>query len=301
MVRKGIGKRIKNVAHAAFLDHLSDETYCRLMYRRAIGRPLNLQDPQTYNEKVQWLKLNYRLPIFTTMVDKYAAKDYIRKIVGDEVIIPTIALWESETEIDPALLPDKFVMKCTHDSHTVFVCKDKSTFDFKGAKKIIRKALKKNFYYVGREWPYKNVTPRIIVEEYIEDNANPFLLDYKFYMFDGQFKMLSVTERNERHQVFIDYYDQNKNRIDMTWGYPNTEMPRNLPDSMPYMLELAKKLSKNIPFIRVDMYEVNGNVYIGELTFYDGAGFDEIKPVEWDRMMGEWLDIDKLYRGGITY
>lgn len=298
MSTEGVSRKVKNIVHSIYLDHLSDEAYCKVKFKRALGSELDISNPQTYNEKVQWLKMNYRLPVFTRMVDKYEAKDYIKHLVGEDVIIPTIAVWESAEEIDPSILPDRFVMKCTHDSHTVFVCKDKEKFDFEAAKKQIGKALKKNFYYVGREWPYKNVKPRVIVEEYLEDNNSPSLLDYKFYMFYGTYKMLSITERASQHEVFIDYYDESGTQIDMTWGYPSSGKNRSFPKSFPQMLQLAKKLSRDLPFLRVDMYEVNCHPFVGELTLYDGAGFDRIEPAKWDKQLGDWIDLEKLIRGG---
>lgn len=270
---------------------LSDERFLKIMYYCKFKERLDLDFPKTFNEKMQWLKLHNRRPEYSKMVDKYEAKQYAELLLGKDVIVPTLAIWNTCNEIDISDLPDKFVMKCTHDSHTVFICKDKTDFNLQDAVRKIKKAMKRNYYWVGREYPYKDVTPRIIVEKYLDPGITDNLLDYKFYMFCGKLKVISVTERYSAHYVTIDYYDNDFCSIDLSWGYPRSGKIRNKPDKFREMLNIAEKISVGIPFIRVDMYEVDNKVFLGELTFFDGSGFDEITPYSWDLQLGDWIEL----------
>lgn len=272
---------------------LSDEKFLKIMYYCKFNKKLDLDNPKTFNEKMQWLKLHNRKPEYTKMVDKYEAKQYAGSLLGTDIIIPTLAIWDSCEEIDIAVLPEQFVMKCTHDSHTVFICRDKNNFDLKGAIRKIKKAMKRNYYWVGREYPYKDVKPRIIVEKYLENNTTDNLLDYKFYMFGGKLKIINVTERYN-HQAAIDYYDSNFCHIDLSWSYPCSGKKRNKPNTFKKMIDIAEKISIGIPFIRVDMYEVDNKVFLGELTFFDGNGFDGIEPHSWDLQLGDWIDLKSI-------
>ena len=289
MDRKKIRAKMMEYLRPMVFNHLPDEVYLKLRFRKSFGRKLNLENPVGFNEKMQWLKLYYRKPEFARMVDKYEVKGYVKEIAGRDLSIPTIAVWNSVEEINPEVLPDKFVIKCTHDSHTVLICHDKKTFDFARAGKQLRKAMKKNFYYIGREWPYKHVQPRIIAEEYLENSQASGLLDYKFYMFHGAFKLLNITERVPGGETYVDYFDRNLQPVDLTWSYPHSGKVRRIPEVFSDMLETAEKLSSGFPFLRVDMYAVNGKYYVGELTFFDGDGFDRIEPESWEQVLGDWL------------
>ena len=279
------------------LDWLPDKQYLCLMYWAMLHKKLDLKNPKTFNEKIQWLKINDRKPEYTVMVDKYAAKQYVADRIGEQYIIPTLGVWESFDDIDFESLPNQFVLKCTHDSGGLVVCKDKSKLDKAAAKEKIEKSLKRNYYWSGREWPYKNVPPRIIAEKYMSDSQETngeelSLKDYKFYCFDGTMKFVMInSDRNSNKPTKADYFDRDFNWLDFTWGYGHAEVRPEKPDKFKEMVSIAEKLSKRLPHIRVDLYECNGQIYFGELTFYDGSGFDEISPVEWDYKIGDYIKL----------
>ena len=273
---------------------LTDKTKIKLTYRRSFKKKLNLDDPKTYNEKLQWLKLYNRNPLYTDLVDKYEMKKYITNIIGEEYIIPTIGIYNKFSEIDFSELPKKFVIKCTHDSGGLVICYDKNTFDIKDARKKINRALKQNYYVKFREWPYKNVKPRIIIEKYMEDNEDLELRDYKFYCFDGYVKaiMVATNRQNKTEELCFDYFDSEYKHLNLTnhW-HPNAKIKPHKPKQFEKMLELARKLSKGFPHIRIDFYEVNNHIYIGELTFFDMGGLLKIHPDDWET---EWGNLIKL-------
>jgi hypothetical protein len=272
---------------------LSDKKFLKLEYYACVGKKLNLDNPQTYNEKLQWLKLYDRKPEYTEMVDKYSAKKYVADRIGEEYIIPTLGAWDSFDEIDFNSLPEQFVLKCTHDSGGLVICKDKSTFDIQKAKEKIEKSLKRDYFYVHREWPYKNVKKQIIAEKYMEDTETAELRDYKFFTFDGKVKALFIaTDRqNEKEETKFDFFDENYNHLDIRNGHPNANEIPHKPLNFELMKELAEKLSKGIPHLRVDFYEVNGKVYFGELTFSHWSGLVPFEPDEWDRTFGSWIEL----------
>lgn len=272
----------------------NDKNYLRLKYLLLMKRKINIEKPITYNEKLQWLKLYDRKPEYTKMVDKYEVKDYVAKQIGEKYIIPTIGVWDKFEDIDFAKLPNKFVLKCTHDSGGIFICKDKSEFDIAKAKKKIKKSLKRNYYYSGREWPYKNVKPRIIIEEYMYNGNEPDLFDYKFMCFNGKVMCSFVcSERYLESGLKITFFDRDWKRMPFQRKYNNSDIEIEKPKNYDLMIELAEKLSKNIPFVRVDFYEIDGNVYFGELTFFPGGGFEPFYPEEWDIKLGNMLELPK--------
>lgn len=276
---------------------IPDRIYLKIKYRLKMKKKLNLKNPQTYNEKLQWLKLNDRKEIYTTMVDKYEVKKYVANIIGEEYIIPTLGIYNSFEEINFENLPEKFVMKCTHNSGGIIICKNKKQFDKRKAKKILEDCLKENFYYQSREWPYKNVIPRIIVEEYIEDNKEKDLKDYKFFCFDGNPKLLFIAIDRPKNTKF-NFYDINFKKLPFSQHYENFNKKVDKPKKYNEMIKLSKKLSKGIPHIRVDFYEVNGKVYFGELTFFHFAGFEMFEPNEWDYRLGKLINIKKCKKNG---
>lgn len=280
---------IYSIGMHGWIRCLRDENYLKLMYWCRFGKKLNLESPKTFNEKLQWLKLNYRRPEFTNMVDKYEAKKIAESIIGTEYIIPTLGVWDKFDEIDFADLPNQFVLKCTHDSGGLVICKDKSKLNIEKARKKIEKCLKRNYYWVGREWPYKNVKPRIIAEQYMEDMNDKELRDYKFFTFNGAVKAFFISQGRENGQTKADYYDVNFNHLDFKWGYPNAENAPHKPEKLDEMLSAAEKIAKGHPQLRVDFYEVNGRVFFGEMTFYDGSGFDGFEPEIWDKTFGDWI------------
>lgn len=281
-------------ASLGLYNSMEDEKYIKRLFKAKMGYPLDLNNPKTFNEKLQWLKLHDRNDIYTTMVDKYAAKQYVSSIIGEKYIIPTLGVWEKFEDIDFSVLPDQFVLKTTHDSGGVVICKDKSRFDFKEAQEKINSSLKSNFYYQFREWPYKNVKPRIIAEEYMEDESTHELRDYKFFTFGGVPKALFIaTERNSCAETKFDFFDADYNHLPITNGHPNADVMPSKPQKFEEMKMLAAKLSQNIPQLRVDFYEANGRVYFGELTFAHWGGFVPFEPKEWDKIFGEWILLPK--------
>ena len=275
------------------LNLLSDKAYLKFTYRVKFGRRLDLDDPKTYNEKLQWLKLFNRKPDYTTMVDKYAVKDYVAEKIGEKYIIPTLGVWDSFEDIDFDKLPDQFVLKCTHDSGGLAICRDKSSFDKNAAKEKIEKSLKYNYYKKGgREWPYKDVPRRIIAEQYMEDEKTQELRDYKFFCFDGEVKALFIaSERYSNEETKFDFFDADFNHLPFTNGHPNAKVLPEKPVCFEEMKELAAKLSVGIPQARIDFYEVNGKVYFGEITFFHWGGMKPFDPEEWDYKFGEWIKL----------
>ena len=274
------------------LRFLPDKLYLQLYYFAKFKKPLNLKSPQTYNEKLQWLKLYDRKDVYTTMVDKHEVKKYVADIIGEEYIIPTLAVYDSFDQIDFDALPEQFVLKCTHDSGGLVICRDKARLNKEAARKKLEKSLKNNFYYQSREWPYKNVKPRIIAEQFIEDTTTAELRDYKFFCFDGVAKALFVaTERQASEETKFDFFDMDYNHIDMRHGHPNSAVVPQKPINFEKMRELSEKLSIGFPELRVDFYEVDGKVYFGELTFFHHGGLVPFEPEEWDYTFGSWIKL----------
>lgn len=278
-----------------FFNCLSDKAFLKMQFKTAFGYKLDLKNPQTYSEKLQWLKLYDRKPIYNTMVDKAAVKDYVAKKIGEQYIIKTFGVWEQFDEIDFDALPNQFVLKCTHDSGGLVICKDKSVLDIAEARKKIEKSLKKNYYKQNREWPYKDVKPRIIAEKYMEDSNTGELCDYKFFAFDGEVKaMFIASERNNKNtETRFDFFDREFNHLPFTNGHPNADAPPQKPDKYDEMVALAEKLSSGIPQARIDFYEVDGRVYFGEITLFHWSGFKPFKPFEWDEKFGGFIKLPK--------
>lgn len=271
---------------------LPDGLAIRLEYFRNLGKFPNLRNPKTYNEKIQWLKLYDRNPQYSAMVDKYEAKQYIAEKVGQEYVIPNLGVWDSFDEIDFDTLPSQFVLKTVHDCGGVVICRDKETFDKEEAKKFLRRHQKQNYYLYQREWPYKNVKPRILAEEFMEDAATGELRDYKFFCFDGQPKALFIaSERQAAGETKFDFFDMDFNHMDVRNGHPNADVPPEKPACFEEMKALAAKLSAGIPHLRVDFYEMNGKLYVGELTFFHWSGMVPFEPACWDETFGSWLTL----------
>lgn len=270
---------------------LKDKTYLKLQYKNRMGKELSLEKPQTFNEKLQWLKLYDRNPEYTKMVDKYEAKKYVAYIIGEEYIIPTLGVYDRFEDINFEILPNQFVIKCTHDSGGLIICKDKTKLGIGEARKKINKSLKKNYYYSGREWPYKNVKHRIIVEKYMKEE-NEELKDYKFFCFNGKVKFFKIDfDRFINHRA--NYYDINGKILPFGEEICPPDFTRDiyLPKNLKKMINLAERLSKNIKFLRVDFYEINNKIYFGELTFYPAAGFGRFIPDEYDKILGDMLKL----------
>ena len=261
----------------------------RMRYLRKMHRWLNLDNPKTFNEKLQWLKAYDLNPRYTDIVDKYAVKGIIADKIGEEYLIPTLAVYESPAEIDWESLPEKFVLKCTHDSGGVIVCQDKSRLDKEAALKKLWKHYKRNYYYNKREWPYKNIKPRILAEQYMEDRqGDGELKDYKFFCFDGEPKLLFVaSDRHKKVETKFDFFDMEFNHLSFTIDHDMAPIPPEKPVCFEEMKRLAAILSAGTPQLRVDFYEVDGKIYFGEMTFFPWSGYMKFEPDSFDLALGE--------------
>ena len=274
----------------------NDELFIRARWYFEMPFNLDLRHPKRYNEKLQWLKLHDHNPQYSKMVDKYEAKKYVADIIGDEYIIPTLGVWNSVEEIDWDSLPNQFVLKCTHDSGGLVICKDKKQLDIEKAKKKIKRSLDTDYFALGRDWPYKNVPHRIIAEQYMEDSKTKELRDYKFFCFDGVIKALFVASaRYDREHPYVNFFDDNYQPLPFERGYEQTLCYPEKPSSFLKMKNLSEKLSKDFTHVRIDFYEIDGKPYFGEMTFYPGNGLEPFYPDKWDFIFGSWikLPIDK--------
>ena len=274
-----------------FAKVLDDKTFIKLEYFSGMRKFPNIDNPTTYNEKLIWLKLHDKHDEYTQLVDKYEVKDIVRKLIGDEHIIPTIGVWDSFEEIDFDKLPNQFVLKTTHDSGGVVVCTNKSKLDIEKARIKLEKSLRHNFFYEHREYPYKNVKPRIIAEKYMVDESGTELKDYKFFCFDGKCKMLFIATDRSIDDVKFDFFDTEFNHLPFKQGHPWSTKEIKKPAGFDKMIELAEKLAKGYRHVRVDLYDINGKIYFGELTFFHFAGKTPFIPSEWDTKIGEWLKL----------
>lgn len=270
---------------------LPDKIYLKLIYYLNTGGRLSFRNPVTFNEKIQWLKVYQRDPKLTVLVDKYAVKEYVSDKIGSEYVIPTIGVWDHADNIDCDELPDQFVLKCTHDSGSRVICQNKSQMDLDETKNRLEAALRRNYYWNGREWPYKNVTPRIIAEPYMGNFESKYLVDYKLYVFSGQVKFtLAVTERDIGEK--ITFYDRNWELMPFRErNYPCSQQNVPKPETYEQMIEIAEKLAEGLIFARVDLYEISGKIYFGELTFFPTGGIQEFEPVEWNKILGDWIEL----------
>ncbi len=276
------------------IGHLfTDKFYLKHRFRVELGKKLDLKHPKTYNEKLQWLKLYDRRPEYCKMVDKYEAKQYVAEKIGAEYVVPNFGVWERFEDIDFDALPKQFVLKCTHDCGGLVICKDKSKLDIDAARAKINHCLKRNYYWTSREWPYKNVPPRIIAEKYIGEGFSNGLIDYKFYCFDGKVRFLYVSEGLEDHATaqisFLtkEWEFAEFQRLDYE---THATLPEK-PEHYDKMLQLAEQLSVGHTFLRVDLYEVQGQIYFSELTFTPCSGYMPFEPKEWDEKIGGWIKL----------
>ena len=271
---------------------IPDKLYVSVRYKMRLGYWPNLKNPQTFNEKMQWIKLYDRNPEYTVMVDKYAVKEYIAEKIGEDYLIPTLGVWDYFEDIDFDRLPDKFVLKCTHNSGGLVLCQDKSELDMEAARKKINASLKENYFWHSREWPYKNVRPRIIAEKYMENTDGTAINDYKIQCFGGEpDNILVCVDRYSDSGVKYHYFDKEWKYLPYCpyEGISEDQINIGCPERLSEMLEIAKKLSEGIPQLRVDLYEIGGKVYFGELTFFSSSGFDTDITKEADLLMGKKL------------
>lgn len=271
-----------------------DKFFLKCIYRTHFGEKLDLKNPKKLTEKIQYLKLVQKNPEYAKMVDKYEAKKFVADKIGEEYVVPLLGVWNSFDEIDFDLLPEQFVLKCNHDSNSYVICKNKAEFDKVAARKRLTACLKRNFYYLGREWVYKTIKPLIIAEAYMEDSTYGELRDYKFFTFDGKPMFLHTVfnRQNKDEETYGDFFDMNYNHLEIRMGHNNAPVPPEKPVNFELMKKFAEKLAEGTKHLRVDFYEVDGKLYFGECTFYQDGGLIDIKPEKYNYILGSFINLD---------
>ena len=278
----------------ALVVPIPDILYLKIKYYLRMGKHLNLKHPRTYCEKIQWLKLYGRDKDTYKLVDKYLVKEIVASKIGKEHIIPTIGVWDKPEDIDFDTLPEKFVLKCNHNSGLgMYICKDKSKMDYDKVRSDLKLGMKQDFYIPSRDLCYKGIEHKIIAEQYMEDSKTKELRDYKFFCFHGVPKLLFIASGRSKgeHFVTFDFFDMSFNHLSITNGHPNAEIVPEIPQCFKEMKQLAEVLSEGFPHVRVDFYEVNGHVYFGEMTFSHWGGMMPFEPEEWDYTLGSWIKL----------
>ena len=270
---------------------MDDETFFRKRYKEYTGKKLDLDDPKTLNEKMLWLQLHDRRPEYTMMSDKYLVKEWVAKMVGSEHVVPLIGVWDSVDDIPFDDLPDEYVLKCNHDCGSVIVKRAGETIDVKSVKEKLGNAMKRNYYYVGRVWGYKDIVPKVFAEKFIRSIDSELPKDYKFFCFNGEPKIILVNSDRGKNTK-SDFYDVDWNRYPVKHIYPNTVSGVEKPAQFEEMMRIARTLSAGIPHVRVDMYiDSDGTVFFGEMTFCSSSGKEPFEPEEYDRIFGEFCDL----------
>lgn len=290
--------RFNFLAQNGLYNHMSDEEFIKRSYKANTGKSLNLDNPKTFNEKLQWMKLYDRNPIYNVTSDKYAVRDYVKNKIGEEYLVPFLGVWDSPEDIDFDLLPKQFVLKCNHNSGTgMCICKNKAELDIKKTRKNLQKGLNQNYFLYYREWQYKNIKRRIIAEEYLTDGINSDLFGYKIYCFNGKPEIVSIQSNDGAHMTGVSFLDKEWNLLPFyrTDHLPLDEIPEK-PDNLNELLEISEKLSEEFLFVRVDLYDVNGKIYFSELTIEPCAGYNPFVPEEWDLKLGKMLKLPQKRR-----
>lgn len=285
---------VRPLGGRGLLNWMPDKLYLQLCYRAVFHKKLDLKNPRTYNEKLQWMKLYDRNPLYCTLADKVAVRDYVARYVGPEYLIPMVGgPWEDPDQIDFDALPEQFVLKCNHGSTTNIICKDKKQLQVEEAKAKLRKWLKTSWFWYGREWPYKDLKPCIYAEKYMEDEEVGELRDYKFFCFAGkpEFMLLSSDRGDETKQTRGDFFDMEFRHLPFHKKHPNAEITPEKPRNFEKMRELAARMSQELPAVRIDLYDVNGKIYFGEYTFFSASGFGPFHPQEWDEKAGAMIPL----------
>lgn len=270
---------------------LSDRSFLIYQFKVRMNKKLDLENPKTFSEKLQWLKLYNRRPEYTAMVDKADAKNIVSSIIGKKYTIPTIGIWDRFEDIDFDNLPNQFVLKTTHGSGGVIVCKNKNVLDMKSVRKELVYSLKHNYFPYGREYPYKKIKPRLIAEQFMVDESEIELKDYKFFCFDGEPKALFIASDRQEHNTSFDFFDLKFTHLPFTNGYKNSSNQLQKPQNLEQMIDVAKRLSKGIPHVRIDLYNINGEIYFGEFTFFHWGGTMPFVPENWDDKFGSWINL----------
>lgn len=273
------------------LRFIPDEPYLKMVYRIKSGKKLDLKNPKTFCDKLNWLKLHDVHPEYTRLVDKVAVRDYLKEVVGEDLCLPLLGVWEHYDDIDFDALPDRFVLKCNHDSGSVKVILDKSAMDHGTLREFYESRLKQNPYLLGREYPYRDVPPRIYAEQYMVPAGDCDINDYKFFCFDGKPEILFVaTERST--DCKFDFFDMDFNHLDIDNIHPQSGKTIEKPKTFEQMKQLAAKLSQGMKFVRIDLYEIDGKLWFSEFTIYHAGGFWPMSPVEWEYKLGDLIRLD---------
>ena len=284
-------EKVLNYAFNHWGKYMTDSLLLKVRYRIIFHYPLNLKKVSTFNEKLQWLKLNDRKEIYHTMADKYEARSFVKEKIGEDYLVPLLEVWEKPEEVSIEALPKEFVLKCTHDSQSIVICKDKETLDVQKAIEMLGQGLKVNYYALGREWAYKGIHPKIVAEKLLVDESGDDLKDYKVFCFHGDPKFIQIDyDRFKGHKRR--FYSTEWEKLDFKITYEDDKslvMPR--PGCLQEMLEVSRKLAKDVPFLRVDWYIVGNKLYFGEMTFYPGCGFEPIEPYSKDIEWGTWISV----------
>lgn len=287
--------RLRVNSKLGFYNNMDDKKFIEKMFKATMKYPLNLENPKTFNEKLQWLKLYNRNPLYTKLVDKYKVRDYISEKIGEEYLIPLLGVWDNPDDIDFDSLPNKFVLKCNHNSGLgMCICADKNKLDVKEVKKELKKGLNQDYYLSGREWPYKNVPRKIIAEKYmVDDSTSNEFTDYKFFCFNGYVDCVMVClDRNSGDPKFY-FFDKDwkLKRLNKRGKEAPKDFTIPKPKCIDEMFEITSKLSEGFPFVRVDLYQSYGKIYFGEMTFYPDSGFDSNILKESDYYFGKLIDL----------
>lgn len=274
------------------LNWMSDEAFIKLLYKCRFGCDLNLDNPRTFNEKIQFLKLKGFKDEYTDLVDKISVRKIVSERIGEKYLVPIVGgPWNSTSDINISLLPEQFVFKCNHDCGSVIVCRDKNTFDFDNAFKKLDKCIKRNYYEQSRERPYKSIKPRIFAEQFISNKDENELVVYKFFNFNGKPRIIQTIQGDKTEKETIDYFDTEWKLLDLRQNFPNSKVPKSKPIHLDEMIQLSEKLSYGFPFIRVDFYDTADGVKFSEFTLYTDAGIEKFHPEKWDTILGEWIKL----------
>ncbi len=286
--------KYRMLCNSAWGRSLPDDVFLKKLYRLHFGKELDLENPKTFNEKLQWLKLHDHNPEYPQIVDKVGFKEYVTEKFGAEYVVPVIGIWDDVDDIDFDALPDKFVMKCTHDSGSFLICTDKNNIDWLYWKKRMKKLLKRNYFWLNREWPYKELKPRIIIEPNLAEKPGQSIRNVKFFCFDGEPEFLLIgtnSSAGDDSSWDVDFFDMDFNHLPFQFEGTNAKELPHKPENWDKMIEMSRELSKGIPHVRVDFLETEGRIYLGELTFYTATGMGKFTPEEWDLKLGEFIKL----------
>lgn len=285
-------KLIRRIGDRGYLNWIPDEIYLKMVYFGETGLKLNLDNPRRYNEKLQWLKLNDRRKEYNIFVDKYLVRSYISETIGEQYLIPIYGVYNTPDEIMWDKLPNKFVLKCTHGSGSNIICTNKEKLNIEEAIYNLNRWMGKSWYWFGREWPYKDINPRIICEQFLETSNGKLPTDYKVMCFNGVPKLIQVHIDRFQSTYTNDFYTVDWKKTSISQGVPNSNFEVPKPKNLELMLDISKFLSKGTFFVRIDFYELEGKLFFGEMTFYPTSGFTNFKNDEDDYKIGSWINLD---------